>query len=91
MAVLMAGLSARGWSGINMVFVAEMAGRPTAATAAGMNLTANYLGVMVGPPAFRLLADLTGSYTSPFQAAAVISVLALFLISLVVPHRVEQP
>src|SRR5262245_32029555 len=56
------GLSAVGWNGINMTFVAELAGRSASATAAGFNLTGSYVGILIGPPLFGLLVDASGSY-----------------------------
>ncbi len=76
----LAGISAVGWNGINMIFVAEIAGKQSSATAAGVNLTASYLGIIVGPPLFGLVVDATGSYTTAFQLGAAISVVALLLL-----------
>lgn len=75
-----AGVSAVGWNGINMIFIAEIAGREASATAAGMNLTASYLGIMICPPLFGLLVDSTGSYTGSFLAGAACSLVALLLV-----------
>jgi sugar phosphate permease len=80
-----AGVSAIGWNGINMVFVSEIVGRGASATAAGVNLTASYLGIMVGPPLFGYLVDATGSYTSAFVAGAICSVVALVLLAPIRP------
>jgi MFS transporter, ACS family, hexuronate transporter len=80
-----AGVSAVGWNGINMTFVAELAGREASATAAGMNLTASYLGIMLLPPIFGFLVDFTGSYTSAFQVGAAASLASLVLVSLIQP------
>ena len=80
-----AGVSSVGWNGINMTFVAELAGRQASATAAGMNLTASYLGIMILPPLFGLLVDLTGSYTSAFQVGAAASLASLVLLALIRP------
>jgi len=78
-----AGVSAIGWNGINMLFVAEIAGRQASATAAGLNLTASYLGIMVGPPLFGYLVDQTGSYTTAFQVGAAASLASLLLLALI--------
>jgi MFS transporter, ACS family, hexuronate transporter len=78
--LLVAGLSAVGWNGISMTFVAELGGARGAATAAGMNLTASYLGIMICPPLFGLLVDRTGSYTTAFDAGAAVYLLALLLL-----------
>ncbi len=81
--LLLAGVSSVGWNGINMLHVTEMAGRRASATAAGLNLTASYLGIMMGPPLFGLLVDLTGTYSIAFYSGAVAYVAALLLLSLV--------
>lgn len=80
-----AGVSSVGWNGINMTFVAELAGRQASATAAGMNLTASYLGIMILPPIFGFLVDLTGSYTSAFQVGAAASLASLLLVAMIRP------
>jgi ACS family hexuronate transporter-like MFS transporter len=86
-----AGVSAIGWNGINMLFVAEIAGRQASATAAGFNLTASYLGIMVGPPIFGYLVDMTGTYTSAFQVGAAASLASLVLLALVkAPERTSD-
>jgi len=78
--LVVAGVSAIGWNGINMLFVTELAGRQTSATAAGMNLTASYLGIMVFPPIFGLLVDVSGSYTAAFVVGAMGSLASLLLL-----------
>jgi sugar phosphate permease len=80
-----AGVSSVGWNGINMTFVAELAGRQASATAAGMNLTASYLGIMILPPLFGLLVDVTGAYTSAFQVGAAASLASMVLVALIRP------
>jgi MFS transporter, ACS family, hexuronate transporter len=79
--LFVAGLSAIGWNGINMTFVAEIAGRRASATAAGFNLTASYLGILTFPPIFGALVDASGgSYTAAFQVGAAAYGLALLLL-----------
>ncbi|MCC7371065.1 MAG: MFS transporter [Chloroflexi bacterium] len=86
-----AGVSAIGWNGINMLFVAEIAGRQASATAAGFNLTASYLGIMVGPPIFGILVDMTGAYTTAFQVGAAASLASLCLLALIkAPEHAEN-
>jgi sugar phosphate permease len=79
--LFVAGLSSIGWNGINMTFVAELAGRQASATAAGFNLTASYLGIMTFPPIFGALVDAAGgSYSAAFQVGAGAYGLALLLL-----------
>jgi sugar phosphate permease len=84
-----AGVSAIGWNGINMLFVAEIAGRQASATAAGLNLTCSYLGIMVGPPIFGYLVDLTGSYSTAFEVGAAASLASLLLLAPIKPPEPE--
>ncbi|MFN8635423.1 MAG: MFS transporter [Chloroflexota bacterium] len=88
--LVVAGVSAIGWNGINMLFVAEIAGRRASATAAGLNLTCSYLGIMVGPPIFGLLVDMTGSYTTAFYVGAGASLASLLLLAPIVPPAPEE-
>ena len=89
--LVVAGVSAIGWNGINMLFVAEIAGRQASATAAGFNLTASYIGIMVCPPIFGWLVDMTGSYTSAFQVGAAASLASLCLLALIkAPERTSS-
>lgn len=60
-----------------MALVAELAGREESSAAAGLALTGSYVGVIVTPPVFGLLADLTGGYRLPFAALAVLGLVAL--------------
>jgi sugar phosphate permease len=76
------GLTAVGWNGINMIFVAEIAGREASATAAGLNLTFSYGGVILGPPLFGLLIDSAGgSYAPAYIVAGCIGLMAVGLVS----------
>ena len=75
--MVLLGFSAVGWSGVSMALVAELAGREESSAAAGLALTGSYVGVIVTPPVFGLLADLTGGYRLPFAALAVLGLVAL--------------
>ena len=79
--LLVTGLSAVGWNGISMTFVAELAGRRASATAAGLNLSFSYVGIIFGPPVFGLLVDASGSYVPAFMAAGCLGLVALVLVS----------
>jgi sugar phosphate permease len=77
--LVITGLTAVGWNGINMTFVAEVAGRRASATAAGLNLTGSYIRVLFGPPLIGWLVD-HYSYVSAFLVAGVLGLVALALI-----------
>ena len=79
--LVITGLTAVGWNGINMTFVGELVGRGSSATAAGINLTGSHLGILIGPPLFGLLVDLTGSYAPAFILAGCLGLTALGLVS----------
>jgi nitrate/nitrite transporter NarK len=84
--VVLAGGSAIGWNGVNMTFVAELAGRRQSASAAGLNLTSSGLGILFGPPLFGALVDATGSYPLGFQCLAGAALAALLLVQLIRPR-----
>lgn len=81
------GLSAIGWNGVHMTFIAEVAGRELSATAAAFSLLLTYIGIMVGPPLFGRIVDATGSYALALQALAVLTALAVLILQAV---RVER-
>lgn len=67
MAVLVLfGGSAIGWNGVYLAEVARQAPSGKAGVATGGTLAFTYLGVVLGPPLFGLLADATGSYRAGF-------------------------
>ena len=61
---------------VSLALVAELAGREQSSAAAGVALTGSYLGVIVTPPLFGLLVDLTGGYRISFAALALLAVIA---------------
>jgi sugar phosphate permease len=78
--LFLTGITAIGWNGINMTFVGELAGRSASASAAGLNLTGSYLGIITGPPLFGKLVDVTQSYGTSYLVVAGVAVLALGLL-----------
>lgn len=74
--MVLLGFSAVGWSGVSMALVAELAGREQSSAAAGVALTGSYLGVIVTPPLFGLLVDLSGGYRVSFGGLAILGILA---------------
>ncbi|MCC7107344.1 MAG: MFS transporter [Chloroflexi bacterium] len=79
--LVMAGLSAVGWNGISMTFVAELAGRQASGSAAGLSLSASYIGIILGPPLFGLLVDATHAYTPAFIAAGCVALVSVITAS----------
>lgn len=79
--MIVLGISAIGWNGVNITFVAEIAGRERSATAAGLNLTASYLGIMVSPPVFGRIVDVTRSYSVAFLVLAALMALAVVVLT----------
>ena len=73
---VVAGAGAFGWVGLYFALVAEIGGARYAGLLTGMAVAFAWSGVLVGPPAFGLLLDLTGSYAWPW--------LVLTLVALVV-------
>ncbi len=68
------GATAIGWNGVMLSEVARLAppGRAGAVTGASGFIT--FAGVVCGPPAFALLAGVTGSYRAGFVAVGLVSV-----------------
>jgi len=70
------GASAIGWNGVYLAEVARQAPEGQAGLATGGTLAFTYLGVVLGPPLFGLLTDLTHSYRMGFAMLALPSGLA---------------
>ena len=85
--IVLIGGSAIGWNGVSMTFVAELAGRRQAASAAGLNLTSSGVGILIAPPLFGALVDATGSYALGFQALAAVALGVLLLVQAIRPQR----
>lgn len=56
------GLLAMGWSGVYLTTVGEIAGKRQAGMATGLSLLFIRMGMIIGPPIFGRIADMTGSY-----------------------------
>jgi ACS family hexuronate transporter-like MFS transporter len=88
--MIVIGASVIGWNGINMTFVAELAGPERSATAAGLNQTLAVLASMIAPPLFGLFVDQTRSYALAFQSLAFVMILALIALMRVGSERKEE-
>jgi sugar phosphate permease len=56
------GFTGIGWNGIYVTLLSELAGKNEAGTAVGMGLSLLQIGVLIFPPFFGLLVDVSGSY-----------------------------
>jgi MFS family permease len=74
------GSSAIGWNGVFLAEIARQAPKGQAGTATGGTLCITFLGVMVGPPLFGVLASVLGSYGLSYGALAVLGMLILMLL-----------
>ncbi|MDN4018326.1 MFS transporter [Zwartia panacis] len=74
------GSSAIGWNGVFLAEIARQAPKGQAGVATGGTLCITFLGVMVGPPLFGVLAGVLGSYGLSYGAMAVLGVLILMLL-----------
>jgi len=74
------GASAIGWNGVYLAEVAKQAPEGKASMATGGTLTFTFMGVVVGPPLFGLLASLFGNYRSGFLALTFTSALCCWVL-----------
>lgn len=74
------GASAVGWNGVYLAEVARQAPQGMASMATGGTLAMTFLGVVVGPPVFGLIAGLTGSYGIAYASLLVPAGLCLWLL-----------
>ena len=68
--LLVFGASAIGWNGVYLAEVARQAPPGQASLATGGTLAFTFLGVVLGPPLFGLLASMSGTYRAGFFALA---------------------
>ncbi|MHB1132683.1 MAG: MFS transporter [Chloroflexota bacterium] len=78
--ILVFGATAIGWSSLYHVYVSEMAGRAQAGTALGLCLMAMSGGVVVGPPVFGFIVDVTHSYSPAWTSHAALAVVEVALL-----------
>lgn len=74
------GGSAVGWNGVYLAEVARQAPKGMASMATGGTLSMTFLGVVVGPPIFGLIAGLTGSYGIAYASLLVPAGVCLWLL-----------
>ena len=83
------GASATGWNGVYLAEVARLAPPGMASAATGGSLAVTFLGVVLGPLLFGLLAGLFGSYRAGYLALAL--PVAVCCWSLYAPPATTQP
>ena len=71
---VLAGAGAFGWVGLYFALVAEIGGARYAGVLTGAAVAFAWSGVLVGPPLFGLMLELTGTYTAPWLVLAAIAV-----------------
>lgn len=74
------GSCAIGWNGVYLAEVARQAPAGQAGVATGGTLAMTFLGVVIGPPLFGLIAGTTGSYGLAFAALVLPTGLCLWLL-----------
>jgi MFS family permease len=65
------GSAAVGWNGVYLAEIARIAGPVQAGVATGGSVFFNFLGILLGLPAFSVMVERTGSYALSFAAVAV--------------------
>ena len=78
------GASAIGWNGVYLAEIARQAPAGQAGTATGGTLCITFLGVMVGPPLFGMLAGVFHSYSISY---AFLTIPAALMLVLLIPLR----
>jgi MFS family permease len=88
---LLAGAGAFGWVGLYFALVAEIGGARYAGLLTGVAVAFAWSGVLVGPPAFGLLLESTGSYAWPWLALAAIALLVAATLPQLKPLVQREP
>jgi MFS family permease len=85
------GSSAIGWNGVFLAEIARQAPKGQAGVATGGTLCITFLGVMVGPPLFGVLASVLSSYGLSYGVMAVLGMLILMLLIPLYRHPTASP
>ena len=78
--LILFGASATGWNGVFLAEIARQAPAGQASVATGGVLCLTFLGVVLGPPLFGVLAGLLKSYGLSYGFLAILGVLILFIL-----------
>lgn len=74
------GASAIGWNGVFLAEIARQAPKGQAGVATGGTLCITFLGVMLGPPLFGVLAGMLSSYGLSYGVLSILGILILLLL-----------
>jgi MFS family permease len=88
---LVAGAGAFGWVGLYFALVAEIGGARYAGLLTGVAVAFAWSGVLVGPPAFGVLREATGSYAWPWLALAGIALVVAATLPQLKPLVQREP
>ena len=77
--VVILGASAIGWNGVYLAEVARQAPAGQASVATGGTLAFTFLGVVVGPPLFGLIAGLAGGYGVAYATLVIPGAICLWV------------
>lgn len=80
------GMSAMGWNGIHIALVMKLAKKEQGGAAVGVTISAMQLGVLLIPPMFGYLIDISGSYRLSFLILSFVTLLATLLL-----FKVREP
>lgn len=69
-----------GWNGVMLAEVARQAPEGRVGAATGAALVYTFLGVLIGPSSFALIADLTGSFAAAFAIFSLFGVVGLIAV-----------
>ena len=67
------GFSAFGFTAVYITLLAELVGKEQAATAVGLGLSINGIGIIIGPPLFGFIVDATNTYTYSWSMIGLIA------------------
>ena len=77
------GLSAFGWPSIFITFLAELGGEKQAAAAVGLGVSISNLGILIGPPIFGHIVDVTQSYAYAWTVFGILTATGAFLLLMI--------
>ena len=79
--IFFAGVCMVGFQGVSYALIGEIAGKAQTGAALGMVITINSIGTIFGTPLFGYIVDVTGSYSTAWQALAVAILVGIVALS----------